>query len=98
MIFKAGASFIEKFVSCPAGDHNCGQLGGHIFFFFFFFPLYRNDVENDGKKDRNDVENDGKKEKYQRCEKCTYLALKSSPRRWTGNRIILKDGLMNLEK
>ena len=51
MVSVTQATLKTKFVSCPAGGHNCGQSGGRkIFFFFFFFPLYRNGRKNAGKK------------------------------------------------
>ena len=54
-----------------------------IFFFLIdCFLLYRNDVENVGKKKKN-VE----------YMKCTHSALICSPGQWTGNKIIFKGGL-----
>ena len=42
------ATLKNKFVSCPAGGHNCGQSGGRK---IFFFPLCIEMVEkNAGKK------------------------------------------------
>ena len=31
------ATLKKKFVSCPAGGRNCGQLSGHIIFCVFLF-------------------------------------------------------------
>ena len=35
------ATLKKKFVSCPAGGRNCGQLGGRKIFFFTLFFLVR---------------------------------------------------------
>ena len=56
-----------------------------IFFICLNIYLYRNGVENSGRK----------REKYCKCEKKYLIGTLSSPGRWTGNDIIFKGGLIN---